>query len=99
MFVALSKFTVGNGMTAEVKAAFKARPHLVDDADGFVRMDVVSPLDAPDELWLFTYWRDEPSYRTWHRSHMYHESHKGIPKGLKLAPHSTSLRYFEHVAD
>jgi heme oxygenase (mycobilin-producing) len=40
LFVAISKFAVANGMTAEVKQAFVNRPHLVDGAEGFVRMGV-----------------------------------------------------------
>ncbi len=98
MFVAMSKFTVANGMTPQVKEAFANRPHLVDSAPGFLRMDVISPLDNPDEIWLITYWTDESSYRTWHRSHEYHASHKGIPKGLKLVPKSAQIRFFEFVA-
>ena len=97
-FVALSKFAVANGMTAEVKEAFRARPHLVDSADGFVKMEVLSPMDQPDEIWLITYWRDEASYKVWHTSHMYRDSHRGIPKGLKLRPSETQIRFFEHVA-
>lgn len=97
-FVALSKFTVANGMTAEVKSAFNERPHLVDEADGFIRMDVLSPSDNPDEIWLVTFWRDEESFRVWHHSHLYHESHRGIPKGLKLVPKSAQLRYFKYVS-
>jgi len=96
-FVALSRFTVAQ-KTDEVKQAFRQRPHHVDSALGFVRMDVLSPCDAPDELWLITYWRDEASYRTWHHSHLYKESHQGIPAGLKLVPKSVSMRFFEHVA-
>ncbi|MFP5503149.1 MAG: antibiotic biosynthesis monooxygenase family protein [Candidatus Sericytochromatia bacterium] len=99
MFIALSKFVVANGMTDAVKQAFRDRPHLVDDAPGFLRMHVISPLERPDEIWLFTYWADEPSYKTWHRSHMYHESHRGIPKGLKLVGGATELVCFEHVAE
>jgi heme-degrading monooxygenase HmoA len=99
MFVALSKFVVANGMTAEVKQAFRDRPHLVDDAAGFVRMEVISPLDCPDEIWLITHWADENSYQVWHKSHLYRESHKGIPKGLKLAPRSTEIRFFETVCE
>lgn len=97
MFVALSRFIVANGMTSQVKAAFHARPHLVDSAEGFVRMEVLSPRDAPDEIWLITWWVAETHYQAWHRSHEYHESHKGIPKGLKLVPKSAQLRYFDHV--
>ncbi|HEX2223121.1 MAG TPA: antibiotic biosynthesis monooxygenase [Thermoanaerobaculia bacterium] len=100
----MSQFTVVNGgegeggMTERVKQAFLDRPHLVDGAPGFVRMEVISPLDAPDEIWLLTYWTDEESFRTWHHSHLYRDSHAGIPKGLRLDPKATRIRYFEHVA-
>jgi heme-degrading monooxygenase HmoA len=96
-FIALSKFSVANGMTEQVKQAFRTRPHLVDGAAGFVGLEVLSPLDSPDEIWLFTYWTDEHSFKVWHHSHLYHESHKAIPKGLKLVPKSASIRYFEQV--
>lgn len=95
-FVALSRFVIKNEMREAVRNAFLARPHLVDDAPGFVRMDVLSPVENPQEIWLLTFWTDENSFRSWHRSHKYHESHKGIPKGLKLVPKSVELRFFEH---
>ena len=95
--VALSKFVVANGMVADVKAAFRSRPHLVDGVPGFLRMEVLSPRDRPEEIWLLTYWSDPESYRAWHHSHLYHDSHKGIPKGLKLVPGETSIRELEHV--
>ena len=97
-FIALSRFTIANGMTAEVKDAFVNRPHLVDRAPGFICMEVMSPCDDAAEIWLFTYWQDEASYRNWHRSHLYHEAHCGIPKGLKLVPRSAQLRCFKLVA-
>src|SRR5688500_8690828 len=66
MFIALSQFTVANQMTEEVKGAFTNRPHLVEDAPGFIRLEVISPLDDPDEIWLMTWWNDEESFRVWH---------------------------------
>jgi heme-degrading monooxygenase HmoA len=99
MFVAVSRFTIRNGMEAEVREAFRARPRLVDAESGFIRMEVMSPLDNPAEIWLVTHWTDEASYRTWHRGHTYHESHRGIPKGLKLVPGSAEVRCFEVFAD
>jgi heme-degrading monooxygenase HmoA len=96
-FAALSRFTVANGMEDAVKRAFRARPHLVDDVEGFVRMEVISPRDKPQELWLLTFWTDEHAFDEWHHGHLYHESHRGIPKGLKLVPRSTELLRFEHV--
>ena len=95
MFVALSRFTIANNMTDEVRTAFRNRPHLVDGAPGFIGMEVMSPLGNPEEIWLLTRWNDEQSYRNWHRGHEYHESHKGIPRGLKLVPGSATVRLFE----
>lgn len=96
-FVALSKFVIANDKTAAVKEAFRQRPHLVDDQPGYVRMEVFSPLDRPEEIWLVTYWTDVASFKLWHHSHLYHESHKGIPKGLKLVPGEQEIRHFEHI--
>ena len=95
MLVALSRFTIANGMAEQLRSAFQQRPHLVDDASGFLGMEVMSPVDNTAEIWLVTRWCDEQSYRAWHRGHDYHKSHKGIPKGLKLVPKSTEIRLFE----
>ncbi len=97
-FVVLSKFAVANGMTSQIKTAFRDRPHKVDEADGFLRMEVISPLDASNEIWLITFWRDEACFKSWHHSHLYQESHAGIPKGLKLIPKSVNIRCFEGVS-
>ncbi|MDB6153101.1 MAG: polysaccharide biosynthesis rotein [Chthoniobacteraceae bacterium] len=96
-FVALSKFVIANGMASQVKDAFRNRPHLVDGAPGYVRMEVLSPLERTEEIWLLTYWTDAGSFKAWHHSHLYHDSHKGIPKGLKLVPGETKITEFEHV--
>ncbi len=98
MFVALSRFKIRNGMEAEVREAFRTRPHLVDGEPGFLHMEVMSPLDDTSEIWLVTHWTDEASYQTWHRGHTYHASHAAIPKGLKLVPGSTEIRLFDVFA-
>ncbi|WP_026464864.1 antibiotic biosynthesis monooxygenase family protein [Adhaeribacter aquaticus] len=99
MFIALSTFTIANEMSPEVREAFVNRPHLVDSAPGFQRMEVFSPQDNPNEIWLMTYWADEDSYQVWHKSHVYHDSHQGIPKGLKLVPRSAKVRFFSKFAN
>lgn len=98
MIVALSRFTIANDMAEEVRSAFRRRPHLVDGADGFLGMEVMSPVDRTAEIWLVTRWSDEQSYRAWHCGHEYHEAHKGIPKGLKLVPGSATVTLFEVFA-
>lgn len=96
--VVISRFTIANGMTQEVRDAFRSRPHLVDSAPGFVSMEVLSPIDKPEEIWLTTRWIDRASYQEWHHSREYHQSHSGIPKGLKLVPKATSITCFEVIA-
>ena len=99
MIVALSRFTIANDMSEDVRLAFRNRPHLVDGADGFLGMEVMSPVDSPAEVWLVTRWRDEQAYRERHKGHLYHDSHKDIPKGLKLVRGSASVKLFDVFAD
>lgn len=96
-FAVRSRFVIANGMVDEVRAAFRSRPHLVDAAPGFVNMAVLSPSDRPEEIWLMTYWTDRQSYVDWHASHLYHASHAGIPKGLKLIGAETEIRQLDVV--
>jgi heme-degrading monooxygenase HmoA len=99
IFVALSRFTISNSMDQVVREAFQSRPHLVDCAPGFLAMQVMSPIENPSEIWLVTHWTDQSSYQLWHRSHSYHESHSGIPKGLKLVPKSAAITLFNVFAE
>lgn len=96
-FVAVSRFTVANGMTSDVKAAFRNRPGYVDEQRGFLRMEVISPLDNLDEIWLMTFWEDRESYEAWHGSSEWRRSQQFIPRGLKVFPGSATVTFFEHV--
>jgi heme oxygenase (mycobilin-producing) len=97
MIAILSRFVVTNGMESEVREAFVNRPHLVEKAPGFVRLEVLSPAEDPKEFWLLTYWETEEHFRTRHKNHL-HDSHRMIPKGLRLDARGTSVRILRHVA-
>lgn len=97
MFAAISRFEIENDMEEAVKNAFINRPGLVENHPGFKRLDVISPVDNPAEIWLITYWSDKETFEKWHKNHL-KDSHKMIPKGLKLKSRSFSLQYFEHVS-
>lgn len=98
VYIVTSQFEVANGMEKEVERAFKDRPHKVDDALGFIRMDVLRAEDNPAEFMLVTYWETKESYETWHHGHNYAEAHLGIPKGLKLVQGKTKIRSYAHVS-
>jgi len=96
-FVAVSVFEVANDRDDAVAEAFVERPHLVDDAPGFLSLEVLRGTDNDHLFWLITRWADEGSYREWHRGHTYKASHKGIPKGLKLVVGSAKVHRFTGV--
>ncbi len=97
MVTILSRFVVANGMEGDVREAFVNRPHKVENAPGFVRLEVLSPADDPKEFWLLTYWETEQHFRDWHKHHL-HDSHTLIPKGLRLDPRGTRVQVLNHVA-
>jgi len=97
MITVLSQFVVANGMETEVRDAFVNRPHLVENAPGFLRLEVLCPTNDPKEFWLFTYWETEQHFRDWHKHHL-HDSHKLIPKGLRLDARGTRVHVLRHVA-
>lgn len=98
MFLAISRFSVANDLDEQVREAFRQRPHHVDSAPGFIRMEVANPADDENEFWLLTWWRREEDFHSWHRSHAFRASHSGMPKGLKLDPARTRMMYFKVVA-
>lgn len=97
-FVVISRFRIANETSREVRDAFRARPHLVDDASGFLGMEVLSPTSDSEEFWLLTRWSSEASYRAWHHGHTYRESHKAMPPGLKLDASRTLIMTFNSFA-
>jgi heme-degrading monooxygenase HmoA len=90
---------VANGMDQEVRAAFVARPHLVDQAEGFLRMVVLQGDNDPSEFCLVTFWRDAACFDRWFRSDAHRASHVGIPKGLKVVPGSVEVKRLQVVTE
>jgi heme-degrading monooxygenase HmoA len=97
VIVAVSQFRVANGMEEEVRQAFADRPHLVEEAPGFLGMEVFRGSDDPSIFVLSTRWSDIESFQVWHRSEAHNVSHRGIPKGLRLDPAYTRLTFLREI--
>jgi len=78
--------------------ALQSRVHRFDGVPGFQRMEVLRPHDTPAEFWLTTWWSSDAAIDEWHHSHLYRESHRGIPKGLKLVSGSVQISCMELIA-
>jgi heme-degrading monooxygenase HmoA len=95
--LAISRFRVVNGLEQAVTVAFQDRPHLVEQAPGFLGMNVFTDHGDPGTFLLITRWKDLESYRAWHSSEAHTLSHKGIPAGLKLDPAQTQLSFWDDI--
>jgi signal transduction histidine kinase/heme-degrading monooxygenase HmoA len=97
MVVVMSQFRVANGLEADVVRAFRQRPHAVEQAPGFLWLEVF--VDAGDRavFYLVTRWTDMQSYESWHGSPAHRDSHGFIPKGLKLDPAWTKIYRLERL--
>ena len=82
-----------------MKAAFIARPHLVDSVAGSLGMETYTEAGDPALFYLVTRWTDVAAYRAWHQSAAHHRSYGGIPKGLKLDASFTQVVLLERLAE
>jgi heme-degrading monooxygenase HmoA len=97
MILALSRFKVANGLENSVAEAFRNRPRLVEQSDGFLGLEVFTDSGDASVFYLSTRWASESAFRQWHSSEAHHASHKGIPKGLKLDASFTQLVILERL--
>jgi heme-degrading monooxygenase HmoA len=98
MLVAMSRFEIKDPDRIDsVREAFRNRPRLVEGAEGFVRLDVLQPLDTPSEFWVMTYWTDRSAFESWYGTHAFKEAHESLPEGIKLIQGATRISFFDHI--
>jgi signal transduction histidine kinase/heme-degrading monooxygenase HmoA len=91
VIVVISRFRVANGMEAKVERAFRERPRAVENAPGFLWLEVCVDRADPAVFYLITRWSDLDAFERWHGSPDHRKSHELIPKGLKLDATWTQL--------
>jgi heme oxygenase (mycobilin-producing) len=94
VYVALSRLRVEPRMTADLVAAFRRRAHLVDDADGFLDLQVWQSERDACELVMVSRWRDRAAFSAYMRSERHQISHARIPPELDAA---IRLERLEHL--
>ena len=94
MYVSLSRLRVEAERAAELVAAFRRRAHLVDDADGFVDLEVWQSDRDPAEIVMVSRWRDRAAFKEYMRSEAHRISHERIDPGLDAA---IKLERLEHL--
>jgi heme oxygenase (mycobilin-producing) len=78
----------------ELVTAFQNRAGLVDEADGFVDLEVWQSDRDPSELIMVSRWRDRAAFRDYMKSEAHKVSHSRVDPGLDSA---IDLRALEHL--
>jgi heme-degrading monooxygenase HmoA len=91
----MSRLRVDESRSDELISAFRRRAHLVDDADGFVDLQVWrSDRDAAEVL-MVSRWRDRAAFKAYMKSADHRVSHDRIDADLKDA---IELERLEHLS-
>ena len=90
----MSRLRVPAERADELVAAFRRRAHLVDDAKGFVDLQVWQSDRDSEELIMVSRWRDRDSFKAYMRSDAHRVSHERIDPTLDEA---IKLERLEHL--
>ena len=90
----MSRLRVPAERADELVAAFRRRAHLVDDAEGFVDLQVWQSDRDSEELVMVSRWRDRDSFKAYMRSDAHRVSHERIDPTLDDA---IKLERLEHM--
>ena len=94
MYVSLSRLRIPDKCAPDLIRAFRRRAHLVEEADGFVDLQVWQSDKDPGELVMVSRWRDRDAFKAYMRSERHRTSHARIDPDLNRA---IRLERLEHL--
>ena len=94
MYVSMSRLRVAASESGALVDAFRRRAHLVDDAPGFIDLEVWRSDRDPEEVLMVSRWTDRASFTAYMRSEQHRVSHDRIPPELQAA---IKLERLEHL--
>ena len=83
MYVSLSRLRVPEERAPELVSAFRRRAHLVDDADGFVDLQVWRSDRDAGEILMVSRWENREAFKAYMKSQEHRISHERIDPQLK----------------
>ena len=94
LYVSMSRLRVAPDRVEELVSAFRGRARLVDQAPGFVDLEVWCSDREPGEVIMVSRWRDRDAFRDYMRSPEHAASHARIDPDLDAA---IKLDRLEHL--
>jgi len=90
----MSRLAIPAERAAELISAFRDRSRLVDDADGFVDLQVWQSDRDAGEVLMVSRWRDRETFKAYMKSDAHKASHGRIAPDLKA---DITLQRLEHL--
>ncbi len=81
MIVVMNRITVSEGREQEFEETFKNRDRAVDEAPGFVEMQVLRPSEGRTYV-VMTRWQTRAAFQDWTESQAFRVAHSKQPTGL-----------------
>lgn len=78
MIVVANRFEVGEGHEEAFVERFSQGTGNVTEQPGFVKFEVLSPIDADTHV-AMTYWESEEDFRAWTETEAFQEAHSDRP--------------------
>ena len=83
MYVSMSRLAIPAERAPELIAAFRARARMVDQAEGFIELQVWQSDRDPGEIVMVSRWREKRLFTAYMRSEAHRQSHDRIDPALK----------------
>jgi heme-degrading monooxygenase HmoA len=81
MYVVTNRIPIANDFTEAFEKRFRNRAGKIDKQPGFVRMDVMRPLDESGVYLVMTVWESEHAFKNWVISEDFEQAHQNpMPK-------------------
>ena len=90
----MSRLRIPDHAAPELITAFRARARLVEEADGFVDLQVWQSDRDPGEILMVSRWRDREAFKAYMRSDAHATSHSRIDPSLQRL---IKLEALEHL--
>lgn len=78
MIVVANRISVAKGFEKAFEERFKSRAHKVDHMPGFIRNEVLRPVESEYYV-VMTYWENEDFFTAWTESKEFKDAHKRKP--------------------
>ena len=78
MIVVANRVPVTKGLERAFEERFRSRAHKVDGMPGFIRNEILRPIQS-DYYVILTYWKSKEAFIAWTESKEFKEAHKSRP--------------------